>query len=121
MTGIRFSLVPLLAGSLWGQYLMYVGTYTGPESKGIYAYRFDAKTGEVTPLGLAGEAKNPSFLAIEARGRWLYAVGELSDFRGRPGGVVSALAIDPESGQLRLMNQQSSGGSGPLLRACTRS
>ena len=27
-------------------YFMYVGTYTGPESKGIYAYRFDAATGQ---------------------------------------------------------------------------
>ena len=56
MTGIRFALVPLLAGSLCGQYLVYVGTYTGPQSKGIYAYRFDAKTGDIKPLGLAGVA-----------------------------------------------------------------
>jgi hypothetical protein len=33
-------------------YLMYVGTYTGPDTKGIYAYRFDAATGEATPIGL---------------------------------------------------------------------
>ena len=33
-------------------YIMYVGTYTGPDSKGIYAYRFDAATGKATPIGL---------------------------------------------------------------------
>ena len=48
------------------QYLMYVGTYTGPNSKGIYAYRFDAKTGKTESIGLAGEILNPSFLTFIA-------------------------------------------------------
>jgi 6-phosphogluconolactonase len=112
MTGIRFSLVPLLAGSLWGQYLMYVGTYTGPESKGIYAYRFDARTGEVTPLGLAGEAKNPSFLAIHPNRKFLYAVGESAD-GGAWGGSVSAFSLDRATGKLTFLNSASSGGKGP--------
>jgi len=112
MTGIRFSLVPLLAGSLWGQYLMYVGTYTGPESKGIYAYRFDATTGEVTPLGLAGEAKNPSFLAIHPNHKFLYAVGESAD-GGAWGGSVSAFALDRATGKLTFLNSAPSGGKGP--------
>jgi 6-phosphogluconolactonase len=112
MTGIRFSLVPLLAGSLWGQYLMYVGTYTGPESKGLYAYRFDARTGEVTPLGLAGEAKNPSFLAIHPNRKFLYAVGESAD-GGAWGGSVSAFSLDRATGKLTFLNSASSGGKGP--------
>ena len=32
------------------RYLVYVGTYTGPQSKGIYAYRFDAGTGKLDPV-----------------------------------------------------------------------
>src|SRR6266581_8959087 len=48
------------------KYLFYVGTYTeeGSKSKGIYAYRFDAATGQSTPLGLAAETTNPSFVAL---------------------------------------------------------
>jgi 6-phosphogluconolactonase len=44
-----------------GKYLFYVGTYTeeGSKSKGIYAYRYDSTTGEITPLGLAAETTNP--------------------------------------------------------------
>src|SRR5215472_15388178 len=47
-----------------GKYLFYVGTYTeeGAKGKGIYAYRYDASTGQVTSLGLAAEATNPSFV-----------------------------------------------------------
>jgi len=112
MTGIRFSLVPILAGSLWGQYLMYVGTYTGPDSNGIYAYRFDARTGDVKPLGLAAETKNPSFLAIHPNRKFLYAVGESSG-AGAWGGSVSAFALDRATGKLTFLNSASSGGKGP--------
>ncbi len=63
---------------------------------------------------LAGEAKNPSFLAIHPNKRFLYAVGEIDDFEGQKGvGGVSAFAIDQKTGDLTLLNQQSSGGAGP--------
>src|SRR5438067_3742516 len=35
-------------------WIMYVGTYTKAPSKGIYAYRFQGATGEVTPMANAG-------------------------------------------------------------------
>src|SRR5580765_8938119 len=60
-------------------WIMYVGTYTKAPSKGIYAYRFQGATGEVTPLGAAGlaaETENPSFLAVHPNQRFLYAVNE---------------------------------------------
>src|ERR1035438_5872413 len=44
------------------QYLVYVGTYTGHDSQGIYGYRFDASTGHLTSLGLGAQSDNPSFL-----------------------------------------------------------
>ena len=53
------------------KYLLFVGTYTQKESKGIYAYRFDAASAELTPLGVAAETVNPSFLAIDPSHRFL--------------------------------------------------
>ena len=47
------------------KYLLFVGTYTQKESKGIYAYRFDVASAELTALGVAAETVNPSFLAID--------------------------------------------------------
>jgi 6-phosphogluconolactonase len=70
-------------------------------------------TGALTPLGLAAEAVNPSFLAIHPNQRFLYAVTEASDFRGQPGGAVGAFRIQPETGKLTSLNHQSSGGAGP--------
>lgn len=93
---------------------VYIGTYTQPEkSKGIYLLELDPATGKLTNKGLAGEVTNPSFLAIHPSRKFLYAVGEIGDFKGKKTGVVSAFAIDQDTGKLTLLNQEDSGGSGP--------
>ena len=96
-----------------GRYLVYVGTYTDQGSKGIYAYQFDTGSGRLSSLGLAAESLEPSFLAISANGRFLYAANEIETFSGRPTGAVSAFAINPQSGKLSLLNQASSQDPGP--------
>jgi 6-phosphogluconolactonase len=77
----------LLAGMAASPYLkakddvlVFVGTYTGPKSKGIYGWRF--RDGNLTALGNVGETASPSFLAIHPTGRFLYAANE-----GREGSV----------------------------------
>ena len=94
-------------------YLVYVGTYTGKGSDGIYAYGFDASSGESSALGLVAATDNPSFLAVEPTGRFLFAVNELDTFHDQPTGAVGVFAIDPASGELRLLQQVSSLGGGP--------
>jgi 6-phosphogluconolactonase len=96
-----------------GTCLVYVGTYTGEKSKGIYAYRLDLASGRCESLGVAAELKSPSFLAVHPNRKFLYSVNEISDFNNKPAGGVSALAIDGATGKLTLLNQQSSGGEGP--------
>ena len=96
-----------------GPVTVYVGTYTDGTSRGIYRLTFDPAGGTMTEPVLAVETKNPSFLALHPNGRFLYAVGEISSFQGARTGVVSAFAIDPKTGDLALLNQQSSEGGGP--------
>ena len=96
------------------QFRAYVGTYTGKKSQGIYSFTFNATTGEVGKLELAGEATNPSFLALHPDGKHLYAVGEVNDVAGKKGGGVSAFAIQPD-GKLKLLSQASTVGSGPCF------
>ncbi|HEY2933525.1 MAG TPA: lactonase family protein [Acidobacteriota bacterium] len=113
---------PVAAASSPGKgYLVYIGTYTGARSKGIYAFHMDPKTGVLTSLGLAAEAVNPSFLAIHPTNRFLYAVGEIAKFQDQPGGVLSAFTIDHKTGKLALINQQSSRGAGPCFVTVDRS
>ncbi len=95
------------------EYLVYIGTYTGQKSEGIYAYRFDAATGQLTSLGLVSETANPSFLAVHPSRRFLYAVNEISDYKGGNSGAVSAFMIDHRTRKLRFLNQVSSRGGDP--------
>jgi 6-phosphogluconolactonase len=101
-----------------GQVMVYVGTYTGPsKGKGVYLLRMDPATGKLSEPEVAGEVANPSFIAISPNHRFLYAAGEVDSFRGAKAGAVSAFAIDPASGKLTLLNQQTSGGQGPCYVA----
>lgn len=95
------------------QCLVYVGTYTGENSKGIYLFRMNLGTGELTAAGLAGETVSPSFLAIHPNGRFLYSVNEISNFAGKSSGVVSAFSISKDTGSLNFLNPKASGGAGP--------
>ena len=101
------------------KFRVYIGTYTGKtaagnESKGIYASELDLASGKLGEPVLVAETKSPSFLALHPDGKHLYAVGEIADFGGKNVGAVSAFAIvDAKTGQLKLLNQASSGGPGP--------
>ena len=97
------------------KYIFYVGTYTeeGSKSKGIYAYRYDAKTAQITPLGLAAETANPSWVALHPNGRFLYAVNEVGNYKGPNSGGVSAFSVDRGTGKLTFLNEVPSRGADP--------
>ena len=99
------------------KYLLFVGTYTEKESKGIYAYRYDAASSELTPLGVSAETTNPSFLTIDPSRRFLYAVNEVQEYKEASSGAVSAFAIDHQTGKLSLLNQVASRGADPCYIA----
>src|SRR5437870_5773083 len=84
---------------------LYVGTYTGKNSKGIYRFDFDPAPGKLTGKAVAVEIGNPSFLAIHPNKQFLYAVGESGDFEGKKTGAVNAFKIDAATGDLKLLNQ----------------
>jgi len=91
---------------------LYVGTYTtDTKSEGIYAYRM-GDTGGLQRTG-SFKSTNPSFLTTDRSKRYLYAVNELGEFGGKPGGSVSAFGIDPITDALTFLNEQPSLGADP--------
>jgi len=94
---------------------VYIGTYTSGGSKGIYLSELDLASGALSPPALVGETPNPSFVSIHPSGRYLFAVNEVGNFRGQKSGSVTAFSIDPKSGGLTQLNQQSSRGDGPCF------
>ena len=100
--------------------LVYIGTHTSAndKAKGIYFYRLQSAGTEVfqnvtlVPLGIAAETPNPTYFEIDVTRRLLFSVNELDQFDGKPGGAVSAFAID-DVGKLKLLNQRPSMGALP--------
>ena len=92
---------------------LYVGTYTtSGKSDGIYLYRMNPLTGALTRIN-SFKSVNPSFLTIDRSRRYLYAVNEVGEYAGKPGGGVSAFAIEPGTLNLRLKNEQATQGADP--------
>jgi 6-phosphogluconolactonase len=88
------------------KYRVYLGTYTGKQSKGIYQCELNLKDGSLSAATLAGETSSPSFLAFHPNKKFLYAVNE-----GQA--AVSAFAIDDKTGTLTFLNSQPSQGGAP--------
>ncbi len=89
------------------KFIVYVGTYTGPKSKGVYAYHFDAVSGDLQPIGLAGEVLSPSWITIHPNGKVLYAAsgaGQVSE--------IWAFSINAGTGALTKLNSVPTGGGG---------
>ena len=112
MNSIRLILtVAMFAGftvkSFAAESLVYFGTYTSTNTRGIYVSRFDPDTGKLSAPELAAETKNPTFLAVSPSGRFLYSANEVAD-----ASAVSAFALDAKTGKLTPLNQQTFAGSG---------
>lgn len=96
-------------------YLVFVGTYTTKTaSKGIYAFRYDA--GKLTPMGVAAETQDPSWVTIHPNGKFLYAANEAGK-----NSMVSAFSVDARSGKLTLLNQLPALGEDPCYLSFDRS
>lgn len=103
--------------------VVFVGTYTEPEgsrSEGIYVYRMDPSSGKLTFQTVVKGIINPAYLVIHPRQDFLYAVSEVQVFAGQAEGSVSAFAINSTSGELTLLNSQSSHGKDPCYVSIER-
>jgi 6-phosphogluconolactonase (cycloisomerase 2 family) len=101
--------------------LAYVATYSspaGPEGskgrgQGIYLFEMNQDSGALEQRELTPNGSNPSWLAIDRTGAFLYSANETATFEGQNSGSVSAYRIDPSSRHLTVVNTVSSEGAGP--------
>ena len=109
----QHGLANVLRSARPGELLVYVGTYTSGKSEGIYLYKLNLSSGELSHVATTRDVKDPSYLSLAPNRRYLYAVNELEEFAGQKSGAVSAFAVDQRTGDLRLLNQQPSLGGSP--------
>ena len=76
--------------------LVYVGTYTNRGSEGVYVYRLDSATGGLTLVNKSPRLNDPSFVAIDPKGRCVYAVRE----GGGPAGAIVALSRNQATNEI---------------------
>lgn len=100
---------------------LYVGTYTRGGSRGIYRLTMNAQTGALRVQNSYPGIENPSFLAIDPSGQYLFAVSETDRYENAPGGSVASFAIDAKTGDLTKRSQQPSGGAAPAHVSVNRS
>src|SRR5207237_4435666 len=94
-----------------GTVYAYISTYSD-KGVGIYIHRMDPSTGVLTLLSTVTDT-NPSSIAIDPSGKYLYAVNEISNFMGTRTGSVTAYSIDRTTGNLTKLNAVTSGGATP--------
>ena len=90
-------------------YRLVIGTYTAPgKSEGIYVYDFNTATADLNQVSVQKNVINPSFLALTADKKFIYAVNEDADKS-----TVSAFSFDAATGKLGFLNKQNSEGADP--------
>ncbi len=95
---------------------LIIGTYTekmphvAGKGAGIYTYRFDAVTGQLTSGHVTGRVTNPSYLAYHAPKQLLIVVQETDQ---RSTSSLMAYKVDAAGGRLYPLGQQSALGVSP--------
>jgi len=91
---------------------LFVGTYTKGPANGIFVYSFNDQTGKLKDLKIPVAMNNPSYLAISANKKNLYAVSEVDEVAKGHSGGVSSFSIDIE-GNLTFINEVLTNGPDP--------
>src|SRR4051812_26638786 len=92
---------------------VYISTFTEHSGDGIYLAELNSSTGDISAISLVADLRKASFLALHPSHRYLYSTCELDDYHDSKGGAVAAFKIDADTGNLTLLNHQSSSGQGP--------
>ena len=88
---------------------LLIGTYTKScDSKGIYVYEFDSKTGDFSLKSNTENIINPSYLTVSSDNKFVYSVSE-NDKKSS----ISAFGYNSKSGKLDFMNHQNPNGLNP--------
>lgn len=99
--------------------LLFVGTYTPKESEvdgkanGIYVYEIDNQTAALTLIDTINGPINPSYLAFDPSGEYLFAANEIADGSDAVVGALSSFKIDRDSKRFQYINTVSSAGDAP--------
>ncbi|HPR33224.1 MAG TPA: lactonase family protein [Prolixibacteraceae bacterium] len=96
-----------------GLYHLFIGTYTGEGSAGIYRSEFDSQSGSLSEPELAATLQHPSFQCTAGNSSFLWSVSESWEGAGQ----VAGYALDRYTGALNSTDTLSSLGLAPCYVA----
>ncbi|MDO4292551.1 MAG: lactonase family protein [Eubacteriales bacterium] len=88
-----------------------VGSYAKEQEQGIHIFRLETNPWRLEPAGGQGGISNPSYLAVSADGRNVYAVMEDMEYEGQFGGGVASFKW--QENRLIPLNKKPTGGTLP--------
>jgi len=97
-----------------------VGSYAAADEAGIQFFDWDATAGELSPGGGIGGIDNPSYVLPDPARDRLFAVGETTEFDGKPTGSVAMVKLDGGLSPA-VVAQVASGGGAPCYLALNAS
>lgn len=92
--------------------IVYVGTYSIRDSKGIYVFELNRANGQLKQIQAISGLESPSYVEVHPSSKFLYSVNRGS-INGDSFGSASAYSIDRKTGTLKLINHVSSFGQDP--------
>ncbi|MBS4194873.1 lactonase family protein [Lederbergia citri] len=93
--------------------MFIVGSYTNKNPTGINIFSFNENDGSATHIGSVDGIENPSFISIDEKNNYLFAVSETAMTDGKEGGQVFSYKVCKETGRLEYINAQPTNGGAP--------
>jgi 6-phosphogluconolactonase len=90
--------------------IVFISAFAAGEKAGIHAFEWASEKGELRPLTRTTGIQHPFFLALSPNRKFLYSI-DAEKFGSKNQEHVAAFAVEGRTGNLRLLNRQSSHGS----------
>lgn len=91
--------------------LVFISAFAAGDDGAIHAYQLETKTGRLKLVHRTTDAEHPFFMAVSPDRKVLYSI-HAEKFGGEDHEQVAAYEIEGRTGRLKLLNRQSSLGSG---------
>ncbi|MEO8496701.1 MAG: lactonase family protein [Planctomycetota bacterium] len=90
--------------------LVFISAFAAGDQGAIHAYRLDLATGQLKQVHSNSGVEHPFFLALSPNNKFLYSI-HAKTFGGKENEEVAAYEIVGSSGELKLLNRQSTLGT----------
>lgn len=93
--------------------IIYIGTYTEHNNRGIYGFKLNRANMLLESLGIVAKLKTTSYQAISKNGLFMYSILEMDESANGLNGAVAAFSLNRKSGELKLLNFQLTNSNAP--------